>query len=96
MKAKMYNKNWWIKETREKVLDNSLSALLRESGFSVRGSLEEEFSPYGYTRLWLLAESHLAVHTFPEEGLAYVELSSCNEDYARAFVDRFERIYDTE
>jgi S-adenosylmethionine decarboxylase len=27
--------------------------------------------------LFLLSESHFAIHTFPEEGQSYIELSSC-------------------
>jgi S-adenosylmethionine decarboxylase len=34
-------------------------------------------SPGGITGLWLLAESHLTVHTFPEFGSACVNLFCC-------------------
>ncbi|MEL7222709.1 MAG: S-adenosylmethionine decarboxylase, partial [Bacteroidota bacterium] len=36
------------------------------------------FEPQGWTGIWLLAESHLAIHTFPEARKTYIELSSCN------------------
>ena len=29
------------------------------------------------TALFLLSESHFAIHTFPEENTTYIELSSC-------------------
>lgn len=48
---------------------------------------EHHFSPQGYTCLWLLAESHLALHSFPEEAHTYIELSSCNAGKHRKFVD---------
>ena len=41
----------------------------------------------GYSALWLLAESHFAVHTFPEERKSYIELSSCVEDKFYKFID---------
>jgi S-adenosylmethionine/arginine decarboxylase-like enzyme len=31
----------------------------------------------GHTGLWLLAESHLALHTFPERGAMTLDLHSC-------------------
>lgn len=34
-------------------------------------------SPGGITGLWLLAESHLTVHTFPEFGSACINLFCC-------------------
>ena len=87
MKAQIWNKSWWIKETREKALDRTLETKVKLAGFHVLGQVEHEFSPMGYTKLWLLGESHLAVHTFPEEGKAYVELSSCNKQYFDSFVE---------
>ena len=71
MTAKIWNKNWWIDETREKVLDNTLE----------------------YTKLWLLGESHLALHTFPEENKDYVELSSCNVAYFDAFIVEMDKLF---
>ena len=93
MKAQILNRNWWIEETREKVLDTALGAALKLSGFNVLGEVEHEFSPYGYTKLWLLGESHLAVHTFPEEGKAYVELSSCNKAYFDKFASTMTELF---
>jgi S-adenosylmethionine decarboxylase len=40
-----------------------------------------------------LAESHLAIHTFPEEGKTYIELSSCNERMQKAFEALFAEAY---
>lgn len=93
MKAQILNKSWWIEETREKVLDSFLERGLKTAGFHVLKSVEHEFSPYGYTKLWLLGESHLALHTFPEEGKAYVELSSCNKAYYDKFVALMGEVY---
>ena len=64
--------------------------LLLNSGFKILQSIEHHFDPYGYTALFLLAESHLAIHTFPEENKSYIELSSCNENYFTVFKSRIE------
>lgn len=62
-------------------------ALLRESGFNILAISDYHFEPFGYTALWLLSESHFAVHTFPEEGKAYIEISSCNLAFYERFIE---------
>lgn len=61
--------------------------ILRRSGFNVLNVSEHHFQPQGYTALWLLCESHFAVHTFPEFGRSYIELSSCNLEYYQNFLN---------
>ncbi len=38
-----------------------------------------QFEPSGATVVLLLAESHLAIHTWVEEGLACVDLMTCGD-----------------
>jgi S-adenosylmethionine decarboxylase len=38
------------------------------------------FEPVGVTGFGLLAESHLAVHTWPERGYAAIDLMTCRTD----------------
>lgn len=49
----------------------------RVSGATVLGEQFHQFEPHGVTGLLLLAESHLSVHTWPEEGLATLDLFTC-------------------
>jgi len=86
MIAQIWNKNGWVKETDPIKLKNKFSDLLGLSGFEILNFVEHYFEPQGYTAFWLLGESHLAIHTFPEEQKSYIELSSCNEDYYLYFV----------
>jgi S-adenosylmethionine decarboxylase len=79
MKAQMFNYQNWIEETNPFELRKKYDDQLRESGFGVLSFMEYSFEPQGYTALWLLSESHFAIHTFPEEGKSYIELSSCIE-----------------
>jgi S-adenosylmethionine decarboxylase len=81
MKAKIWNYSKWIKETNAIELKKHCDKLLIESGFTILGFIEYNFKPFGYSVLWLLAESHLAIHTFPEENKSYIELSSCVKEY---------------
>ena len=49
--------------------------------------IDYHFTPYGFTALYLLSESHLAIHTFPEENKSYIELSSCIDNPFYKFKD---------
>lgn len=86
MKAKIWNFNKWIRETDPHKLSAFFDKTLHTAGFKILDEIEHYFSPYGYTKIYLLAESHFAIHTFPEEGKTYIELSSCNEEKYNAFV----------
>jgi S-adenosylmethionine decarboxylase len=77
MKAQMYNYSGWINIIDPKILYNEYKKKLINSGFGIEDIIEKHFKPYGYTALFLLSESHFAIHTFPEENQSYIELSSC-------------------
>lgn len=77
MIAKMNNLRFWTSCTDERYLVEISKNALKKSGFDIRNYCEEHFEPFGFTCLFLLSESHFAIHTFPEEGKSYCELSSC-------------------
>ena len=87
MKAEIFNRKLWLPLESKKVITDSYGKKLEQSGFTVLGFIEHVFDNEGYTAMWLLAESHLAVHTFPEEGKMYLELSSCNEERTKKFIE---------
>jgi len=47
------------------------------SGATVVGERFHKFSPQGVSGVVVLAESHLAVHTWPEHGYAALDLFTC-------------------
>lgn len=81
MKARIWNDREWIEETSPSVLKEYFRETLKSAGFNILDVLEHYFEPQGYTAIFLLSESHFAIHTFPEFGKTYIELSSCNKDY---------------
>lgn len=87
MEAKMNKWSEWINETRADVIHARCESILRESGFSMIDCVSHVFSPQGYTALFLLGESHFAIHTFPEEGKTYLELSSCVDGPFQRFLE---------
>ncbi len=86
MKAQMFNHSEWVSETNPFKLRTKYKELLEDSGFGILSFMEYSFEPQGYTAIWLLSESHFAIHTFPEEGKSYIEISSCIEDQYRKFL----------
>ena len=78
MEAKIDNHNDWISEVDPQKLKPLFDDMLEKAGFGILNFMEHYFEPQGSTGLWLLSESHFAIHTFPEEGKTYIELSSCN------------------
>lgn len=78
--AQMFHFDTWVSETSPDELKLTFEALLIKSGFKIINFTEHFFPVKGYTCIWLLAESHLAIHTFPEGDKSYVQISSCNEE----------------
>lgn len=49
-----------------------------EAGLTVVGESFYQFEPQGVTGTVLLAESHIAIHTWPESGFVTVDVYVCN------------------
>jgi S-adenosylmethionine/arginine decarboxylase-like enzyme len=86
LEAKIDNYSGWIKDIDPVTLKRSFEEMLLASGFGILNFIEHHFEPQGYTGLWLISESHFAIHTFPEEGKTYIELSSCNTEMYDCFI----------
>lgn len=50
----------------------------RECGLNAVGDAFHQFQPQGVTGTVLLAESHLAIHTWPESGFVTLDVYVCN------------------
>lgn len=88
MKAKMFTYRKWIETTDERYLKEYFTKLLKDSNFEIVNIQDKQFKGYGYTALWLLSESHFAVHTFPEHNKTYIELSSCIKAQYKQFKNK--------
>jgi S-adenosylmethionine/arginine decarboxylase-like enzyme len=86
MKAQMFNFSSWIPETNPSELKTYYTNKLYKSGFIILEISEHYFKPFGYTALFLLSESHFAIHTFPENNESYIELSSCVKEQFYMFI----------
>src|SRR5512135_548266 len=59
------------------LLDSALRTACADGGAAVLGGLSHHFVPQGVTILVLLAESHASIHTWPECGIAFVDVFTC-------------------
>jgi len=59
-----------VKPLMEKIIENCK--------LNVVGKCEHQFTPYGATMLYLLSESHLTIHTYPEKKACSINLYTCN------------------
>ena len=69
------------------LLKTTMSEAAIASGATIIKSVFHQFSPQGVTGVVVVAESHLAIHTWPERNYAAVDYFTCNEnmDYKKVF-----------
>jgi len=72
---------------RTDVIRTELVAAVTLSGATPLHEVVHAFSPHGVTGVVVIAESHFAIHTWPEYGFAAVDLFTCGDsvDPYRAF-----------
>src|SRR5262249_5342259 len=64
--------------TRAEALRAVCVAAVEAAGLTIVGDRFFQFQPQGVTGTVLLAESHLAIHTWPEAGFVTVDVYVCN------------------
>jgi len=89
--AKIHNLRFWVSECDPDILKETFQNYLEQVEFVILNCSDHHFPVQGYTAFWLLAESHLAIHTFPDKGWSYIELSSCNQLKSKNFKELVER-----
>ncbi len=66
-------------------LEQAMIDATKLSGATIIQPLFHQFSPHGVSGVIVIAESHFAIHTWPEHGYTAVDLFSCsNFDYKAA------------
>ena len=62
-------------------------------GATVLNRFSHQFHPQGVTIVYALAESHLSIHTFPEEGSCAIDVYTCGTmnsmDAMRVLIEHF-------
>ena len=60
-------------------LQAKIKVFVKETKLNIIKSMEHEFTPQGYTAVFILSSSHLAVHTWPENNYIHFDLLSCTK-----------------
>jgi S-adenosylmethionine decarboxylase len=67
-----------------------LDLICNTYNYNVLTKSEYKFEPIGFTIIYLLAESHLSIHTFPERNYFAFDLYTCRENET---IDTYLEIY---
>ncbi|MCL5038205.1 MAG: adenosylmethionine decarboxylase [Chloroflexi bacterium] len=78
-----------------KLVEKYLESAVREAGATIVSTAFHHFSPEGISGVIVLAESHLAVHTWPEHGYVAMDIYTCGKNAdpwaaCRYLVEKFE------
>ena len=76
--AEFYHCDKNILSDVEQVTDAMLEAA-RRTGCTIVTQTFHHFSPFGVSGAVIVAESHLAIHTWPEYGYAAVDIFTCGD-----------------
>jgi S-adenosylmethionine decarboxylase proenzyme len=60
-------------------LKNMLDTICERYLFTILNKAEHCFTPQGITILYLLSESHISVHTFPERNYIAMDIYTCKD-----------------
>ena len=61
------------------LLENCMKDAVTASGATIIDSTFHTFSPHGVSGVIVIAESHMAIHTWPEYGYAAVDFFTCGD-----------------
>lgn len=62
-----------------KKMELLLETICKEYDFTILNRAAHEFSPQGLSILYLLSESHISIHTFPERDYIALDIYTCRE-----------------
>ena len=65
--------------TDREFVENALLDAARKSGATIVTTAFHTFNPHGVSGVIVIAESHLAIHTWPEAGYAAVDVFTCGD-----------------
>ena len=76
-----------------KRLKKILRDIAKACNLTILRTSTHQFEPYGVTSLFLLSESHLSIHTWPEHGKFAMDVYSCNDNYSEMEIENIIRKY---
>ena len=70
---------WLARAIDDSALMSLAAAALGQAEMRVLGEYHHRFSPHGLTAVWILGESHCALHTYPEHNFLAVDCFTCGD-----------------
>jgi len=79
----------------QKMFDKMLEQFCQKLGFSIVTQVAHNFTPHGKSTVFVLEESHVAAHTWPEKEYVHVDLVTCskNEPDSKKLASEFNKIF---
>lgn len=59
-------------------VESTLQNCILQAKIPIVAQVHHQFSPHGFSCVFIVAESHVAIHTWPEYAFASVDFFSCN------------------
>lgn len=74
-----------------------LNEMVRELDLHIVTQAGHQFPPVGYSYAYVLSESHLTIHTYPEHQSCYIDIFCCNSEFSPArAIQLIQRIFETQ
>jgi len=63
-----------------KFLEKTLEESVAKAGGNILGKLFHKFKPQGVTGIIAISESHVSIHTWPENGYVAIDIFTCGRE----------------
>ena len=73
-------------------LKDMLKEICKTNDFNILNEVEHQFVPIGCSVLFLLSESHLSIHTFPEKNHMSFDIYTCRQYIDNTFYDEIFKV----
>ncbi len=74
-------------------LKPKVDEIIEKSGLNMIKDVWYQFEPHGVSCVYLLRESHVSIHTWPEDGYVAIDVYYCGKEQKRA-LKAYEMLYE--
>jgi S-adenosylmethionine decarboxylase len=74
------------------LLMQSLRQAAKYAQMTILGEKSFKFCPQGFTGILLLSESHISIHTYPEQGYAAIDVYTCGDGVTQKAIDYLKEV----
>jgi len=62
----------------EALIDKTAELMIKEFNLKVVDQGKHKFTNDGFTKFWILSQSHLIIHSWPEDNALHIDLMTCS------------------